>query len=567
MVNEILHTKRTLRVWLYYRLSRDEDVELNSLNNQRGILVDFVDSKGYDIVGESFDDNVSGMHFEREGIHKLCEAVDKGLIDAVIVKDLSRLGRHRTQTAVFIDYLRQHKVKVLSVTENIDTSDENDDLLVGFKGIVNDLYAKDISKKIRAGYLQKQKNGIIITTPMGYYKDKNTDEIVIVEEEAQIIRRIYELYLSGYGMKSIMNLLNNEGVKAPQYYQNLRYKKKLPYTRPDICKKYLWNATTVKRVLQNEFYMGTLICHKYSTSKINHTRTAIPEEERFVHENYVPAIIPKEKWEQVQHIINQKSEGHVRASSSKPCHRYTGLIKCGDCGCIFSCKIRKRDGQADRIEYVCNGYHRYGRNQCTPHRINETEIDRLIYDEILRIKEIAMAKYQTVEDDIKRWMRQEGTVKGTIDKLNVQLEVHREDLKSLLLERIRDKAHADIYDDMIAKCELQIAWLEKEINSILDYNATIKSRKSDIKSTIELLEKIVQEGEITDANIRMLVNKIVVSEQNGMISIQIKLNAKFTNHILTCNEDGLDMTDISSICKSTKKDTLCNDQGVSYSYT
>ena len=200
MVNEILHTKRTLRVWLYYRLSRDEDVELNSLNNQRGILVDFVDSKGYDIVGESFDDNVSGMHFEREGIHKLCEAVDKGLIDAVIVKDLSRLGRHRTQTAVFIDYLRQHKVKVLSVTENIDTSDENDDLLVGFKGIVNDLYAKDISKKIRAGYLQKQKNGIIITTPMGYYKDKNTDEIVIVEEEAQIIRRIYELYLSGYGM-------------------------------------------------------------------------------------------------------------------------------------------------------------------------------------------------------------------------------------------------------------------------------------------------------------------------------------------------------------------------------
>ena len=120
---------------------------------------------------------------------------------------------------------------------------------------------------------------------------------------------------------------------------------------------------------------------------------------------------------------------------------------------------------------------------------------------------------------------------------------------------------------MIEKCVSQIAWLEKEINSILDYNATIKSRKSDIKSTIELLEKIIQEGEISDANIRMLVNKIVVNERNGMISIQIKLNAKFTNHILTCNEDGLDMTDISSICKSTKKDTLCNDQGVSYSYT
>lgn len=106
---------------------------------------------------------------------------------------------------------------------------------------------------------------------------------------------------------------------------------------------------------------------------------------------------------------------------------------------------------------------------------------------------------------------------------------------------------------MIAKCESQIAWLEKEINSILDYNATIKSRKSDIKSTIELLEKIVREGEISDANIRMLVNKIVVSEQNGMISIQIKLNAKFTNHIKTCDKDNSAVTNMLSSSEAVKK--------------
>ena len=564
MINEIMHTKRTLRVWLYYRLSRDEDVELNSLNNQRGILIDYVDSKGYKIVGESFDDNVSGMHFDRDGIHKLREAVDKGLIDAVIVKDLSRLGRHRTQTAVFIDYLRQNDVKVLSVTENIDTSDENDDLLVGFKGIVNDLYAKDISKKIRAGYLQKQKNGIIITTPMGYYKDKNNDEIVIVEEEAQIIRRIYELYLSGYGMKTITNMLNKEGVKAPQYYQNLRYKKKNPYTRPDICKKYLWNATTVKRVLQNEFYKGTLVCHKCSTSKINHTRRMIPEEERFVHEDYVPAIISKERWEQVQHIIKQKAENHVRASSSKPCHRYTGLIKCGDCGSIFSCKTRKREGTPDRIEYVCNGYHRYGSSQCTPHRINETEIDRLIFDEILRVREIAMKMYVTVEDDIKQWVKQESVVKSALDKLNAQLNQHKEDLESLLLERVRDIAHAHIYDEMISKCENQIAWIEKERASILDYNTTIRNRKSGIKSTVELLEKIINEGEISDANIRMLVKKITITEANDEQVINIELNAKFTNHIMTFDNGGEMIIDRLLSDENMVKDTPCKEQRVSF---
>ena len=105
-----------MKVWLYYRLSRDEDKELNSLTNQKKILEAYAKEKGFTIVGESFDDNVSGMHFNREGIEELQDEVEKGSIDAVVVKDLSRLGRHKTQTAMFIDYLRQHRVRVLSVT-------------------------------------------------------------------------------------------------------------------------------------------------------------------------------------------------------------------------------------------------------------------------------------------------------------------------------------------------------------------------------------------------------------------------------------------------------------------
>jgi len=154
-----------MRVWLYYRLSRDEDEELNSLTNQRKIIYDYAVAQGYDIVGESFDDNVSGMHFNREGIDKIYDAVEQGLVDAIVVKDLSRLGRHRTQTALFIDYLRENNVRVLSATENIDTFNENDDLIIGFKGLVNDFYARDGSRRVRAGYRQKQKDGIVITPP------------------------------------------------------------------------------------------------------------------------------------------------------------------------------------------------------------------------------------------------------------------------------------------------------------------------------------------------------------------------------------------------------------------
>ena len=128
-----------MNVWLYARLSRDEDSDMNSLNNQRRILLEYAERNGHTVVGESSDDNISGMHFNRPGIDAIYAAVEEKRIGAVIVKDLSRLGRHRTQTALFIDYLRENDVRVLSATENIDTGNEDDELIIGFKGLVEPL--------------------------------------------------------------------------------------------------------------------------------------------------------------------------------------------------------------------------------------------------------------------------------------------------------------------------------------------------------------------------------------------------------------------------------------------
>ena len=528
-----------MKVWLYYRLSRDEDAELNSLNNQRNILVEYANANNHEIVGESYDDNVSGMHFNREGISKIYEQVENKAIEAIIVKDLSRLGRHRTQTAMFIDYLREHDVRVLSVTENIDTSNEDDDLMIGFKGIFNDMYARDISKKIRAGYKQKQKNGIVITVPLGYFKDKNTNEIVIVEEEAEIVRKIYDLYLSGYGLKAIAKKLNDEGIKSPQYYQNKMYNKKLPSNKPEITGRYLWVNTTVKRILQNEFYIGTVTCHKTYTSKINHIRKALPEEEQFKHENFAPAIISKEKWEQVQFLLSSKRNNNVRASSSNPCHRYTGLIECGDCGCTFVCKKRKWKDKPERIEYNCNGYHRYGKEHCTAHRIDEEYLDKLIYNELMSIKDEALANYKSIESDVKKWMSNKNSVNNKLKQLNTRLAQRKSDQKEILLERIRDREHTDIYTEMLEKCESDIQKFEDEIKSILYYNSTIKKRKTEMKDSVEIIEEIIKEGAISDDNLRLLVNKIIIFEKDKKLSIKIKLNAKFQRHKDCYNDNGI----------------------------
>ena len=194
------------------------------------------------------------MHFNREGINKIYEQVEQNNIEAIIVKDMSRLGRHRTQTMVFMDELRKHNIRVLSVTENIDSFNEADDLTIGFKGIINDMYCKDTSRRISAGYLRKQREGIIIVPPLGYFKDRNTDEVVVIEEEAEIVRRIYDLYLQGYGLKNIAHQLNSEGVKSLLYYQNKKMKKKTMSNAPKITSRFLWTGTTVKRILKNEFY-------------------------------------------------------------------------------------------------------------------------------------------------------------------------------------------------------------------------------------------------------------------------------------------------------------------------
>lgn len=523
----------SLRVWLYYRLSRDEDKELNSLTNQKKILVAYAEEHGYQIVGESFDDNVSGMHFNREGIEKIQDGVDKGRIDAVIVKDLSRLGRHKTQTAMFIDYLREKNVKVLSVTENIDTSNEDDELMVGFKGIFNDMYCRDISKKIRAGYKQKQKEGLVLIPPMGYFKDKNTKEVKIIEEQAAIIREIFNLYLSGYGTRTIANMLNDRGIKSQGYYQKKLLGKDIGYNKPEISRRFLWSNENVLRVLKNEFYAGTLICHKSYTNKINRIRRSLSEEEHFRHENFVPAIISKETFETVQTLIESKRRSHVRASKNKPYHRYSGLLFCAECGSAFTCQIRKWK-ETVRFEYVCHGYRRFGKKHCASHRIKEETLDELILDELKRLKVEAAEKIQSVEADIKRWSEQKGTHENVCTELNARLERRKTDQKELLLERIRDRERADIYTEMLLQCEEEINSLSSQLQELTDIDATVKKRRTELKSAIKLLDAILADNAIDNTHLRLLIDKILVhKEEDKTLSLEFHMKADFEHRTNT----------------------------------
>ena len=541
-----------MRAWLYYRLSRDEDEELNSLTNQRSIIAGYAEKNGFTIAGESFDDNVSGMHFDRDGIEKICEAVEQNQIDAVIVKDLSRLGRHRTQTAVFIDYLKKHDVRVISVTENIDTSNENDDLVIGMKQIINDMYAKDASRKIRSTYRQKQKEGIVIIPPFGYFKDKNTRQVVIVEEAADTVRLIFKLYLDGYGFKQIAKKLNADGVHTPAYYQQTLLGKNVPHTWPQISKQQLWISTTIKRILENEFYAGTLICHKTRTDKINKTFRFIPPEEQYRHENAVPAIIDRETWQQAQFLLQKRVKDRVRAAPGQKIHRYTGIIECADCHSVCTARTRKLPQGGRRVEYICNTYHRYGKEYCTTHLIREEVLDDLVYKELLRVKKMAHANWEAIDALAKDWAAQKFSAERQIDRLQERISVLKNEVEQILMERIRDKAHADIYDVMLQKRDEAIQSAEQQINEYRDAQASIEARKESMRPGIDLLDAITSEGSVSDAHLRMFVNKVYLHEQDGKLRVEFVLNADFQTHLDLYDQNG-ELTDV------------CNDLGYYFS--
>ena len=403
---------------------------MNSLLNQQEICQAYAEQHGYIIVGQSFDDNISGMSFDRRGLDELMAAVDADKIDAVIVKDLSRLGRHRTQTALFIDYLREHQVRVISATEGVDTFRDEDDLIIGIRGLMNDYYAKDIGKKIRAGYRQKQKDGIVITPPFGYWKDKNTGQIKIDAEVSVTVQLIYSLYLQGCGQKEIARRLNAAGRKTPAQLRAERGGREVRHTHKTRDGQFLCTYTSVKNILVEEAYTGVLNNHRreYNNGKAKH----IDKTDWYRHEGFFPVIIEKQEWEQVQRLLKQQARP---ANSNQAKHRYAGLLTCQECGNTFIPMIRCWNGKS-RVEYVCRGYHRNGKSYCSSHRIHEEVLDAAVQAYAQTVREQCAEEVKKLAQLQKMWALRKPILDAHILSLQKKVQDLEQEIDGIVMEKI-----------------------------------------------------------------------------------------------------------------------------------
>lgn len=512
-----------MRVWLYYRLSNDDDKEQNSLLNQRKITLEYALRNGYIVAGESSDDNASGMNFQREGIREIVKAVEAGSIDAVIVKDLSRLGRHKIQTALLIDFLRENSVRVLSVTESVDTFDENDDLTISIRGLMNDYYARDIGRKIRTGYRQKQKDGIVIIAPFGYWKNKNTKQVEIVDEAADTVRLIFSLYLSGVGLRPISQLLNQQRRKTPAQLQAELYGKHNPdiYTDKDGQHIYLWNYTGVKRILNDESYAGTLRNHKAEMHNGKVT-LFIPKEEQFRHEDFLPAIVSKKEWLTAQMELVSRNGKRVSKENNIVAHRYTGLLKCGDCGAPFVPIIRKTD-KKQRIEYICKNYQLRGRSFCESHRIHEEKLDA----EVRSATETLLLRFRIEMADIQKELKIRALSKPILNAraslLRAKIQSLDRDIDVALMERINDKPNTNRYTALIAKLTTDHEKARQELVHLETHDANLRRRVRELIRQVTSLDEVLKNTPIAETNLRRFVGYIEIKQCEKEIEVQVEL--------------------------------------------
>lgn len=288
----------------------------------------------------------------------------------------------------------------------------------------------------------------------------------------------------------------------------------------------------VVRIIRDEAYAGTLICHKSDTNKINKTFRVTTVEEQFRHENFLPAIVSREIREQAQILLANRKTNHARAGKSNGILRYSGLLRCKDCGCTFiGRRVKSKSG--DRVEYRCDTYHRFGKEHCSAHTVDEEELDKFIEKELLSTKRMYQQNWNALEHWIAQWTPKTTVAANKIAALKEKILQTENDIEVILMERIRDKANAERYNRMIEKREAEIAAAKKQIEELQNISEVIRSRQSKLKHDISLIDDILKEGRMTEAHLRMLVERIYVHEQDGQIELEIQIKAPFRDHLDT----------------------------------
>lgn len=446
-VNDTISAKKGIyRTGIYARLS-SEDKEEDTLENQIYLLKSHVEGQTDMVLADTYVDNgFSGTNFQRPQFIRMMEDVKSGKINCIVVKDLSRLGRDYIETGNYIENVFPFlNVRFVSVTDGFDTvnGDGAEAMVVSFKNLVNDVYAKDISRKIISAFRTKQRNGeyIGLVAPYGYLKSQeNKNKFVVDEQTAPVVRMIFNWYADGRGLDYITRTLNEMDIDCPR-----KYRHRIGITISDRYKDSRWGRSAVKTILTNRAYIGDMVQGKVKQELCNNVcRQYVDKEEWIIVENTHEAVIERELFFNVQELIEEKSreQAEKREKSGIRGHKeenfLKGYLRCGCCGKSFNLSQTMRAGKITR-QYYCSGYQTLRSAFCTnKDRINKDVVEQTVYEAvqncILQLADKKAWKGRTVPE---KSLDEEKRI-AQIDREICQLSVKMADLYRDTAEGILD---------------------------------------------------------------------------------------------------------------------------------
>ena len=513
---------------LYCRLSRDDnmDSESNSIQNQRKILQKAAKDKGYTDTVFFVDDGITGTTMKRPGFQKMLTAIEAGYISAVFVKDLSRLGRNYIEVGKLTEeFFPLHDIRLVAVSDGVD-SDEGEDDFTPFKNIMNEYYAKDISKKRRIVNKMKGNAGVPLSPPpYGYIKNPDDPRFWVVEPEAaEVVRRIYRMALEGYGLAETAAQLAADGVVNPTYYWRSRGTSR--GGSKSTVEPTKWGHTTVKKILTLQEYCGDVINFKsYSKSYKMKKRIENPEENRAIFLNVHEAIIDRQTWEKVQ--ARQKGTRRKKPTVTQEPSVFSGLLKCPECGGNLNFHFNQNNHD---IKFFSCQNHNSGYRKCSKtHYIRLDFLEQVVLYEVKRLACFA-SEY---ENDFIKAMIGRSAKAAENGRIRKQRELDaltaRDRELDMLFERLYEDNVAGKIDDarfakMSKRYEQEQGENAKKIKVLRLELKKDESKRMDIDDFLETVRRYTDAATITKRMVAELIDHIEVyhaEKQDGITNQRV----------------------------------------------
>lgn len=520
----------------YLRLSRDDgDDESSSITNQRAIISEWADKNGFIITKWYIDDGYSGYTMSRPDFNVLKKDLNDNKVNVIIVKNLSRLGRHNAKVNLFLENIEEVGKRVIALGDNYDTYDKNSHEMVGIKTWMNEKYVKDTSKNVREAIAKMQKEGRFVSNvPYGYMLDPFKKGQYHVDHTcARYVQDIFDMYLNGYGVSAIARELTFKGVPTNRQILKQRLERRgQTYSGPG-SKTNQWYPKVIYDILKNDFYIGTLTLAKSKRRTINGKQVPQPEEDLIIFENAHDALVDKRTFKLVQEVLIERGRNNYRGQKVRTTpNTFTGKMFCADCGSRMSVtfsRVNKR--------YVCQKYHAFGTDYCSSHAIHEGILKEVITYFLEHCRENLAEAIKDLDITIKKNSKDNGDTIYMLEKdlkrveqeLEVLLEQKvRETIENPTMKEIIDKTYSNIINSKYTEIKVLTTQLDDMRSAALDGNETRK----ELNDVLDIFDEIITSQNITRKQVETIIDKIMVHDDGGLdIYLKGNLHELCTNYI------------------------------------